>query len=90
MSRNFGRSRKAKKFPIVTPRERRVSRNFLHHYSPAIPAVTPRERRVSRNPTDLREHYIKIVTPRERRVSRNYDWETEDVWAAKSRLARGV
>ena len=34
---------------VVTPRERRVSRNFCFHLLHNNSTVTPRERRVSRN-----------------------------------------
>ena len=50
---------------LVTPRERRVSRNRKLY-------VTPRERRVSRNICLCTRHHKQAdVTPRERRVSRN-------------------
>ena len=56
----------------VTPRERRVSRNFEE--KPDIQfvlRVTPRERRVSRNHLFPENSHCFPVTPRERRVSRN-------------------
>ena len=56
----------------VTPRERRVSRNYIAQNAFLVILVTPRERRVSRNipsTEEIVDH--SIVTPRERRVSRN-------------------
>ena len=37
--------------PLVTPRERRVSRNGVLNANHQSNGVTPRERRVSRNPS---------------------------------------
>ena len=58
---------------LVTPRERRVSRNFRLLNIFRSHSVTPRERRVSRNckPAGVERGEVS-VTPRERRVSRNY------------------
>ena len=67
----------AKTVTIVTPRERRVSRNFLKLVFRTYHFVTPRERRVSRN-GDMEETDPTVpVTPRERRVSRNQLWKCD-------------
>ena len=43
-------------FAMVTPRERRVSRNQKHGLIRKKVSVTPRERRVSRNNADGIQH----------------------------------
>ena len=59
------------KTTYVTPRERRVSRNYTFDELPEEGKVTPRERRVSRNFPFCIAYIPLCVTPRERRVSRN-------------------
>ena len=58
-------------FSLVTPRERRVSRNHQEVCDSYFRTVTPRERRVSRNQPIGNALNAVDVTPRERRVSRN-------------------
>ena len=56
----------------VTPRKRRVSRNFIKEVPDISEKVTPRKRRVSRNYFQVDTHNCHAeVTPRKRRVSRN-------------------